>query len=727
MIRGTQFEQRSQSSGQPSADSKLESRYRASECLIACAIVLVAFGLRVYRLGTQSLWGDETISVFRASGSLGEITEAVRHEGTLPPLYYYLLHLWVPLAGSTETSVRFLSLIFGVLAVPLLYVLVRRTLGARTGVLAAALATLSPFWIYYAQETRTYALVTALAILALYLLVRAGEPVTRRKGEPAAGRDEDVWTTNGALWVGYVVAAALALWSYYFAGFVLAAAVLWLLADRRRWPGVALRCVLAQVAVVLLLAPLLVYAGSSLVAQAKSVDRASVPLATVLHQLAFTFNFGTSIDQGQAARLVVVALALAGLGLLSRPRRQALFWGTLLAVPVLAVFAVSFVPHPGWERYFIAASPAWYALVAAGLNALWNGPHPLAPSPSEMERGNRIFPPLHLRWRGGEGVRPPGSTAQKLATRRGNPAPLTIVVKVIGRLVTALASAALLLGIVPSLHNYYFDPAYWRNDLRSAERPVEAVATPDVAVIVNGPPQFPSFFYYFRKTIPWFELPASRTTGEQTLGTLDGLTKRYRGLWFVKYHPPDYDPNNYVEIWLSQHAYLVSSRWVENMTFSFYATDDPTSSHVVAAAPIGRTFATDAALVSYRASVVRAQDADYLLVTLSWRALRTPAQSDKVFAHLVDRQGKLVAQSDHFPEADFRPTSTWKAGDVMDDQFALKLPADDATRGLRLDVGLYHADGSRLPIQGDSSPDRSLSLVLPGLSSKGSTESGKGG
>src|SRR6185437_15893284 len=241
------------------APSEPASRWTDDHTCVAI-VVAIAFGLRVFRLGTQSLWGDETISVFRAYGSIREITEAVPHEGTLPPLYYYLLHFWIPLAGDRETSVRFLSLVFGVLAIPLLYVLARRTLGRAAGIVAAMLATVSPFWIYYSQEARTYSLVTALVILAAYLLVRASDPATL---SPRARGSATV------LWCGYAVVAALAVASFYFAGFALAAVTLWLLVDRRKWPSLAIKCVLAQAGALVLLAPLLVYAGPSMLRESK--------------------------------------------------------------------------------------------------------------------------------------------------------------------------------------------------------------------------------------------------------------------------------------------------------------------------------------------------------------------------------------------------------------------------------------------------------------------------
>jgi mannosyltransferase len=287
------------------------------------ALVALGFGLRVFRLGTQSLWGDEAFSVFRAKESLVAITEAVPREGTLPPLYYYLLHFWQPLAGTSETSVRFLSVLFGVLALPLLYLLVRRGLGWPTALVATAVATVSPFWIYYSQETRTYAQVTALLILALYLLLRAGQDPAR-PGSVGA-------------WAAYALAAAAAMASYYFAGFALAVAVLWLLADRRAWPGLAWRCLLAQAATLALLLPLLVYTFSGLVGAAGSVDRGGIPLATIVAHLTVVFNFGTSLPAAPARPFVGLALALGALGLLALRWRAAALWGALVVGPVLAI------------------------------------------------------------------------------------------------------------------------------------------------------------------------------------------------------------------------------------------------------------------------------------------------------------------------------------------------------------------------------------------------------
>src|SRR5512141_3485588 len=83
-------------------------------------ILLGAFALRLFRLGANSLWYDETVSLYLARQDLAALT---RHTaGDIhPPLYYYLLHFWGNLAGWSEFSAAFLSLFFGMLLIALVF------------------------------------------------------------------------------------------------------------------------------------------------------------------------------------------------------------------------------------------------------------------------------------------------------------------------------------------------------------------------------------------------------------------------------------------------------------------------------------------------------------------------------------------------------------------------------------------------------------------------------
>ena len=91
---------------------------------LAGLILLLGFALCLYRLGYQSLWYDEGVSVFLAQKSLSALTAHTAGD-IHPPLYYYLLHLWIRLAGASEFSLAFLSLTFGVLLIALLFLLGR--------------------------------------------------------------------------------------------------------------------------------------------------------------------------------------------------------------------------------------------------------------------------------------------------------------------------------------------------------------------------------------------------------------------------------------------------------------------------------------------------------------------------------------------------------------------------------------------------------------------------
>lgn len=113
-------------------------------------VLLAALALRLYRIGYQSIWGDEAYSIWRSALPLAEIPWQVAKTGNLAPLYYFLLHFW------QELAVRFFSLLFGVLALSMAYKLMERLHSREAGLLAALLGAASPFWGCYSQEAKMY-------------------------------------------------------------------------------------------------------------------------------------------------------------------------------------------------------------------------------------------------------------------------------------------------------------------------------------------------------------------------------------------------------------------------------------------------------------------------------------------------------------------------------------------------------------------------------------------
>ncbi|MGQ0805121.1 MAG: glycosyltransferase family 39 protein [Actinomycetota bacterium] len=142
--------------------------------MAAAVAAVVAAGV-VLRFVTRSdLWLDEALTANIAALPLGELEEALRHDGA-PPLYYVLLHGWMEVFGDGDVAVRALSGLFAVAALPLVLLVGRRVGGRFVGWAAVLLLASSPFAIRSATETRPYSLQILLVLLGWLALCRALE------------------------------------------------------------------------------------------------------------------------------------------------------------------------------------------------------------------------------------------------------------------------------------------------------------------------------------------------------------------------------------------------------------------------------------------------------------------------------------------------------------------------------------------------------------------------
>ena len=167
-------------------------------------IVLIGLLFRVYHLGTQSIWLDEAFSVALAKMTLPQMVQAAAPD-VHPPLYYFLLHYWMMVFGTSESAVRLLSVLFGVLAIPMIYVVGRQLFNKEVGLVAALILALSSFNIYYSQETRMYSLMVLLALLSMYFFWRF------------------LQQSNLVSSVGYVLSTTLLVYTHYYGWFVVIA------------------------------------------------------------------------------------------------------------------------------------------------------------------------------------------------------------------------------------------------------------------------------------------------------------------------------------------------------------------------------------------------------------------------------------------------------------------------------------------------------------------------
>jgi hypothetical protein len=130
---------------------------------------------------------DEAVTGLISAQPLGDLLHTVVLDRGGAPLHFLLMHLAFTVDGSPRT-LRWLSLLFAVAAIPLCYDLARRLAGRFAGLLAAALAATSQLLAIYATFGRMYSLFACASALALDLFVRAVDRCTRSASSSPARR-----------------------------------------------------------------------------------------------------------------------------------------------------------------------------------------------------------------------------------------------------------------------------------------------------------------------------------------------------------------------------------------------------------------------------------------------------------------------------------------------------------------------------------------------------------
>ena len=180
------------------------------------ALTLLAAALRLSTLDLQSFWYDEAFTpVHVLHASLAATLRSVAHTENSPPLWYVLEWVDARVLGTGEVALRLPSALAGIATVPVAWGIGRELSGRRAAIVCAAIVAVNPLFVWYSQEARVYALFVLTAALAMLCFLRAlRDPTPRRMA-------------------AFALTAALALLTHYFAVFLLAPMVLWLLWDRR--------------------------------------------------------------------------------------------------------------------------------------------------------------------------------------------------------------------------------------------------------------------------------------------------------------------------------------------------------------------------------------------------------------------------------------------------------------------------------------------------------------
>ncbi len=670
------------------------------------AALALALCLRAWNLDQHSLWQDEGLSLYRASLGLRELLGGRIPLGALvtrdvhPPVYFLLLGGWLRLLGPETNLVwgaKVLSLLLSLPALPLTWALGRRLLARQKGAaeLAAFLGALSPAWLWYSQELRSYSLIVSAGLAFAYGLWRWLEPVSdapRAPGPPGALRSPGAPPSRRP-WAGLTLGAALLLvWTHYLSFLLVAALALWALAGRlRRWrqgrgggaaaggsavgaafeadggaaaaagsvqaggiagpaprAGPVDRRVLAALGLALLTAaPLLPYALWRLGLGAERHQH-FVPLPTLLRDVVLGFGLGRTVDQGlwfvwilDAALALALVLGLRAL----RHRRPAAagFLGAYLLGPVLLLFLLTLLkPVYLGLQHILLASPAFYLLLAAGLTA---------------------FP-----------------AAPPRAVRSG------LLLLVLG-------------GMLYADQGFYGRPEFAKDDHRALAAYVRARLAPGDQMAVTDP----VLEVLYRSLLPGLPIrtlppllpngaPDDRPPGDLLRPLLAELDQDGGRLWFV-------DAADDLSAWLSAHALHVDRRvfpaasialdldaWEPHPNLRSSTAPQRRESHSLGPLTLlGWSPAGEAVLTAGRTARLR------LVWVVGQEGVPAPL---KVALSLVGPDGQVLGQGDHEPFMGLKPSQAWPAGETVYAPQELSVSAGALPGDYRLLLRLYRADGA---------------------------------
>ena len=631
---------------------------KQTNLLAAVLVLLLAAFLRFHSLEAQSFWNDEGNSARLSERPIGLIIEGTASD-VHPPLYYLLLHAWRAGAGDSEFGLRAFSALAGVLTVAATMALARAVSRSPSAVflIAGLLAAISPPLVYYAQETRMYALLALLAVFSTWLL---WQWIVSKNKVPVRPHWSWLIAYSGCIFAGLYT-------HYFFPAIILGQALLVLcyllvprllvgtttpIPDRRMsaaiyWIGAVLVAVLGYAVWV----PIFLRQIGSRPGQAQT-------MLDYLGNSGVWLAIGTTLPRAEAIWPLLAGVLLVLLGLVAG-RRRAVVPLVMAGVPIGGSFLVG-ATDPAFFKFLLTAVPFLCILAA-------------------------------LAWR--------MSGWQRVAS--------------------AALTAVFAVGCFLSLSNMYSDPLYARADYRGMASRIAAEAHPNAAVILDAPNQWEVFTYYHRDGAPVFPLPIGAPDPSEVEPQLADIAAAHDRIYALFWGDSQRDPEHVVERWLDAHSYKATEEWIGDVRFVTYAVPSDSSSDLIAAgydfqAAGGKTITLEA----YGFQPERVAPGDIVEVQLIWSADAPLDQPYKVFVHLVDEFGNIIAQRDSEPAGGSRPTTDWVPGESIVDNYGILVPEDTSPGTYHLLVGLYDAfePSSRLPVSIDGIASDSVelgSIIVP--------------
>lgn len=637
-------------------------------------LLLVAWALRLFQLGTMSLWWDEALSWDRATNSFPAILantiqiQTVATRDLHPPLYFALLRGVTLVAGTTEFALRFLSTVANILTLAL-FVPFTRVLfckrGSAIGLLTVLMAAVSPFYVWYAQEARPYALVLFFSLFSVYALLKW------LKTDPQTWRD---MVSRWSILVGLSFLASLATLYLSFVLLPLIAATLLIFGAAGRhqtaWRA-RLGSPLTALAALLVVAFVVVLALMPRETDLTSWDQAgprSVPLWIMLRDVWNSFSVGLSMFLDQAALLDWFLLALWLVGVSSlirlRPRdfKLALFVTCYLLLPALALQLGSiFRPLYLNSRHLITTSPAFYVGLAVGVYALGHAVGSRAARASERSNAKRQI--------------------SRLLTGA--------VMLVIAGIVVG--------GALVSLNNLYFDATFAKDDHKAWAQFLRERLRPDDYLLLVAPQAEKIVQYYAPPNLQWESLPhLGQTRDRQEVLDRESVLAAYHNhprVWLLELHQPVADPTFHIADLLNRWGALT-----EEFVFRGISTEIRLQAYVynglpkdpAASTPLEEQirFTSNLELVGYE-TPEQAEAGTRAVVNLYWRLRRKLPKDGIVSLRVVDELGNSWGQWDAPPVGTEQPITSWQVGKMYRDQHDLLIEPGAPPGRYKIEIEMY--------------------------------------
>ncbi|MGW1377526.1 glycosyltransferase family 39 protein [Streptomyces sp. NPDC002446] len=298
------------------------------------APALLALALGLWGLSRQgAIWRDEAATWEVAQRSIPEIWHLAGQVDVVHWLYYLLIHTVFEVFGASLAALRLPSVLGLIVAVAATAATGRRLAGPLAGLSAGLVLALLPVMQRYAQEGRSFALVTAGVAVATWLLVGAVCPDGGR--DARSGRPwRAAWAWRWGAYTAVMLVTGLLNWLSLFA----VAAHGWtvLIAWRRGQRPLAARWLTAVVVIVAGTLPLI------LASRPQAVQVSWIQPASAASLLGVTAMLVVGVVCARVPRRAGAELSPVAVGL------------PLLAVPQLGLLLASWLVEPLYvDRYVL--------------------------------------------------------------------------------------------------------------------------------------------------------------------------------------------------------------------------------------------------------------------------------------------------------------------------------------------------------------------------------------